>query len=45
MADAFVSYSRRDSKEFVARLHAGKAGKDAWVDWEIPGGSKWEAAA
>jgi WD40 repeat protein len=45
MPDAFISYSRRDSREFVERLSAALAerGKDAWVDLEdIPPASKWE---
>ena len=43
-ADLFLSYSRRDSKEFVARLSAalGQRGKDAWVDLEdIPPASQF----
>ena len=45
MPDAFISYSRHDSKEFVARLELAlqQSGKDAWVDLdEIPPASKWE---
>lgn len=45
MHDAFISYARRDSREFVERL--GDAleaiGKDVWVDLEdIPPASQWE---
>ena len=34
MPDAFISYSRRDSREFVERLSAAleERGKDTWVD-------------
>ncbi len=42
--DVFLSYSRRESKEFVARLAAAleARGKDAWVDLEdIPPASQF----
>lgn len=42
--DLFLSYSRRESKEFVARLAAAleARGKDAWVDLEdIPPASQF----
>ena len=44
MTDLFVSYSRRDSKDFVLRLVAAleQGGKDAWVDLEdIPPASQF----
>jgi WD40 repeat protein len=45
VSDAFVSYSRRDSRKFVERLLAAfeQRGKDPWVDLEdIPPASEWE---
>ena len=45
MPDVFISYSRRDSKEFVSRLADAleRAGKDVWVDLDdIPPASRWE---
>jgi WD40 repeat protein len=45
MADAFVSYSRRD-KDLVERLNAALEGRDrdVWVDWEdIPPTADWLA--
>jgi WD40 repeat protein len=44
--DVFISYSRSDSKEFVARLTDAleAAGKDVWVDLDdIPPASRWES--
>jgi hypothetical protein len=43
MADAFVSYSRKD-QAFVRTLHDALAGakRDVWVDWEdIPPSAEW----
>jgi WD40 repeat protein len=45
MHDAFISYARRDSRDFVARLSAAleKGGKDVFVDLDdIPPASRWE---
>ncbi|MFL5869982.1 MAG: toll/interleukin-1 receptor domain-containing protein, partial [Solirubrobacterales bacterium] len=45
MHDVFISYSRSDSREFVARLTDAleAAGKDVWVDLDdIPPASRWE---
>jgi WD40 repeat protein len=45
MHDAFISYARSDSREFVARLAPAleAAGKDVFVDLEdIPPASRWE---
>ncbi len=45
MPDAFISYSRGDSREFVERLSAAleERDKDTWVDLDdIPPASKWE---
>ena len=45
MPDVFISYSRRDSEEFVQRLNGAlaDAGLDVWVDLEdIPAASDWE---
>ena len=45
MPDAFVSYSRSDSKELVVRLRDAleAAGHDVWVDLEdIPPASPWQ---
>ena len=45
MPQAFISYSRTDSKEFVKRLSEAlkERGKEAWVDLEeIPPASLWE---
>lgn len=47
MPDAFISYARRDSREFVNRLAAAleAAGKDVWVDLDdIPPASRWNQA-
>ena len=47
MHDAFISYARNDSKEFVERLSAAleSRGKDAWVDLEdIPPATRWREA-
>jgi hypothetical protein len=44
MADAFISYARKDSKDFVRKLHAAlcKLNRDIWVDWEdIPHAVPW----
>jgi WD40 repeat protein len=44
--DVFISYSRSDSREFVARLTDAleAAGKDVWVDLDdIPPASRWES--
>lgn len=45
MSDAFISYARRDGKEFTLRLKQAldDLGKDVWVDLEdIPPASRWE---
>ena len=42
MAHIFISYARKDAKaanRLVGTL--GKAGYDAWIDREIPGGELW----
>ncbi len=47
MPDAFISYSRRDSREFVERLSAAleERGKDTWVDLDdIPPATRWREA-
>jgi WD40 repeat protein len=47
MHDAFISYARADSKQFVARLARAleAAGKDVWVDLDdIPPASRWREA-
>jgi WD40 repeat protein len=47
MHDAFISYARADSKEFVGRLSRAleAAGKDVWVDLDdIPPASRWREA-
>jgi hypothetical protein len=43
MADAFISYSRKDS-EFGRRLHTALIGqgRDVWMDWkDIPQSAEW----
>ncbi len=45
MPDVFISYARRDSREFVERLNGAleARGKDPWVDTDdIPPASRWE---
>lgn len=45
MPDAFISYSRRDSKAFALRLGAAleERRKDVWIDLEdIPPTSRWQ---
>lgn len=44
MADAFISYARKDSTDFVRKLHAAlcNINRDIWVDWEdIPHAAPW----
>jgi WD40 repeat protein len=42
-ADAFISHSH-ENQDFAARLRAAlrEAGKEAWVDSDIPSGDRWE---
>lgn len=43
MADAFISYSRKD-KDLVRALHdaLNQRGRDTWIDWEdIPPTAEW----
>lgn len=45
MPDVFISYARRDSRDFVERLsrELEARGKDPWVDLDdIPPASRWE---
>ncbi len=47
MHDAFISYSRAESGEFVKRLAKAleDAGKDVWVDLDdIPPADRWQQA-